>query len=220
VANLAEQAAERIGADGLLTRIGALFHDIGKAANPLFFIENQSAGSIDSHDEMDSAESASIIIRHVTDGLKLAKKHRLPHRLHDFISEHHGTLITRYQHNRAVQAAEGDASKVDESRFRYPGPSPRSKETAILMLADGVEARARAERPQDDEAMRLIVRAVIERSRKEHQLDDTPLTERDLSAITDSFVATLRTTYHPRLEYPRDLPAAREIPTAHRKSTK
>jgi putative nucleotidyltransferase with HDIG domain len=220
VANLAEQAAERIGADGLLTRIGALFHDIGKAANPLFFIENQSTGQIDSHDEMDPAESASIIIRHVTDGLKLAKKHRLPRRLHDFISEHHGTLITRYQHNRAVQTAEGDASKVDETRFRYPGPSPRSKETAILMLADGVEARARAERPQDDEAMRLIVRAVIERSRKEHQFDDTPLTERDFSAITDSFVSTLRTTYHPRLEYPRDQPATREITTAHRKSTK
>jgi putative nucleotidyltransferase with HDIG domain len=220
VANLAEQAAERIGADGLLTRIGALFHDIGKAANPLFFIENQSAGSIDSHDEMDPAESASIIIRHVTDGLKLARKHRLPHRLHDFISEHHGTLITHYQHNRAIQAAEGDASKVDESLFRYPGPSPRSKETVILMLADGVEARARAERPQDDEAMRNIVRAVIERSRKEHQFDDTPITESDLSAITDSFVATLRTTYHPRLEYPRDQPAAREITTVHRKSTK
>jgi cyclic-di-AMP phosphodiesterase PgpH len=220
VANMAEQAAERIGADGLLTRIGALFHDIGKAANPLYFIENQSIGQIDSHDEMDPAESASIIIRHVTDGLKLAKKHRLPRRLHDFISEHHGTLITRYQHNRALQTAEGDASKVDDSRFRYPGPSPRSKETAILMLADGTEARARAERPQDDVAMRNIVRAVIERSRKEHQFDDAPLTERDLNVITDSFVATLRTTYHPRLEYPRDQPAPREITTAQRKSTR
>ena len=220
VANMAEQAAESIGADGLLTRIGALFHDIGKAANPLFFIENQSAGSIDSHDEMDPAESASIIIRHVTDGLKLAKKHHLPRRLQDFISEHHGSLITRYQYNRALQTAAGDASKVDEGRFRYPGPSPRSNETAILMLADGVEARARAERPQDDDAMRNIVRAVIDRSRKEHQFENAPLTERDLSAITDSFITTLRTTYHPRLEYPRDPPAARETPTFHRKSAK
>ncbi|KAF0108365.1 MAG: hypothetical protein FD146_939 [Anaerolineaceae bacterium] len=217
VANLAEQAAERIGADGLLTRVGALFHDVGKTANPLFFVENQPASQINSHDDMDPAESAEIIIRHVTDGLKLAKKYRLPRRLHDFILEHHGTLITRYQYNRAVQAAEGDASKVDAPRFRYPGPSPRSKETAILMLADGVEARARAERPQDDEAMRAIVRAMIERAQKENQFDQAPLTQRDLRDITESFVTILRTTYHPRLEYPRDQPAARDVPTAHRK---
>jgi putative nucleotidyltransferase with HDIG domain len=217
VANLAEQAAERIGADGLLTRVGALFHDVGKTANPLFFVENQPANQINSHDDMDPAESAETIIRHVTDGLKLAKKYRLPRRIHDFILEHHGTLITRYQYNRAVQAAEGDASKVDAARFRYPGPAPHSRETAILMLADGVEARARADRPQDDEAMRIIVRALIERSQKENQFEQAPLTQRDLRDITESFVTTLRTTYHPRLEYPPDLPAARDIPTVHRK---
>jgi hypothetical protein len=213
VANLAEQAAERIGADGLLIRVGALFHDVGKAANPLFFVENQVANQIDSHDEMDPAESAEIIIRHVTDGLKLAQKYRLPRRLLDFISEHHGTLITRYQYNRALQAANDDASQVDETRFRYPGPSPHSKETSILMLADGTEARARAERPQDDGAMRKIVRAVIERSQHENQFDEAPLTQRDLREITESFITTLRTTYHPRLEYPNDQTAARDIPT-------
>ncbi len=214
VANLAEQAAERIGADALLTRVGALFHDVGKAANPLFFVENQPPSQIDSHDDLDPQVSAETIIRHVTDGLELARHYRLPRRLHDFISEHHGTLITRYQYNRAVQAADGDATKVDETKFRYPGPSPRSKETALLMFADGVEARARAERPADDEQVRNIVRGVIERCRKDGQLDNTPLSQRDLAAITESFVATLRVTYHPRLEYPQEtVSAAVEAPT-------
>jgi hypothetical protein len=217
VANMAEQAAECIGADGLLTRVGALFHDVGKAANPLFFVENQPASQIDSHDDMDPAESAETIVRHVTDGLKLAKKYRLPRRVHDFVLEHHGTLITRYQYNRALQTAGGDASKVDEPRFRYPGPSPRSKETAIIMLADGTEARARAEHPQSDEAMRNIVGCVIERAQRENQFDQTPLTQRDLRDITESFVTTLRTTYHPRLEYPSDPLPSRDIPTAPRK---
>jgi hypothetical protein len=217
VANLAEQAAEQIGADGLLTRVGALFHDIGKTANPQFFIENQMAGQINSHDDIDPSESAEIIIRHVTDGLKLAQKYRLPRRLFDFILEHHGTLITRYQYNRALQASKDSALQVDEKLFRYPGPSPRSKETAILMLADGTEARARAERPQNDEAMHKLVRAVIERSQSEHQFDEAPLTQSDLSAITESFITTLRTTYHPRLDYPNDQAAVRKIPTTPQK---
>jgi putative nucleotidyltransferase with HDIG domain len=227
VANLAEQAAERIHADALLTRVGTLFHDIGKANNPLFFVENQPPNQIDSHDDMDPLESAEAIIRHVTDGFVLAKKYRLPRRLQDFIGEHHGTLVTRYQYNRAVQAAGGDPSKVDESRFRYPGPSPRSKETALLMFADGVEARARAERPANDEEMYNLVRSVIENRRRDGQLNDTPLTQRDLTAVTESFVATLRVTYHPRLEYPKDSAAQSkepipvgEIPTVRRKAAK
>ena len=146
--------------------------------------------------------SAEVIIRHVADGLKLARKFRLPRRLYDFISEHHGTLVTRYQYNLAIQAASGDASKVDESKFRYPGPSPRSKETALLMLADGVEARARAERPSNDDEVRILIRNVIERCQKDGQLDDTPLSQQDLARITESFIDTLRVTYHPRLEYP------------------
>ncbi len=124
VANLAEQAAERIHADALLTKVGALFHDVGKAANPLFFVENQPPSQIDSHDDLKPEVSAQAIIRHVPDGLELARKYHLPRRLQDFIAEHHGTLITRYQYNRAVQAADGDKSKVDEAEFRYPGPGP------------------------------------------------------------------------------------------------
>jgi cyclic-di-AMP phosphodiesterase PgpH len=220
VANLAEQAAERIGADTLLTRVGALFHDVGKSANPLFFIENQPPSQIDSHDNLPPEESAATIIRHVSDGLELARKHRLPRRLHDFIAEHHGTLLTRYQYNRAVQAAGEDVSKVDESRFRYPGPAPRSKETALLMFADGVEARARAERPISDTEMRRIVNSVIENRQKEGQLNDTPLTQRDLTAIVDSFVTTLQVTYHPRLEYPKEPATPAELPSPNLEKSK
>src|SRR5690606_18636353 len=162
VANLAEQAAEKIGADPLLTRVGALFHDIGKALNPSFFIENQLPGHVNSHDDADPEEVSATIIRHVTDGIQLANKHRLPRRLHDFILEHHGTLITHYQYNQAMEAANGNISKVDIEKFRYPGPPPTSRETALLMLADATEARARAERPQNDEEIRKLVRSVIQ----------------------------------------------------------
>jgi cyclic-di-AMP phosphodiesterase PgpH len=203
-ATLAEQAAERVGADGLLARVGALFHDVGKAANPLFFIENQASDRLDPHDNMNPEEASSTIIRHVADGLKLAAKHRLPARITEFISEHHGTLIARYQYNRAVDLAGGKTDQIKMEDFRYPGPRPRSKETAILMLADGVEARARSRRPASDEEMLSIIRAVIERCQGEGQLDEAPLTQRDLLMVAESFLTTLRGTYHPRLEYPQE----------------
>lgn len=203
VANLAEQAAEKIGADPLLTRVGALFHDIGKALNPNFFIENQVQGNINAHKESVPEEVAATIIRHVTDGVQLAKKHRLPRRLHDFILEHHGTLITNYQYNQAMEAVGGDVTKVDIDKFRYPGPRPTSRETALLMLADATEARARAERPASDEELRALVTSVIQTVQKHNQLDDTLLTLRDLKLITESFTTTLRGTYHPRLQYPK-----------------
>ncbi|HET7376047.1 MAG TPA: HDIG domain-containing protein, partial [Anaerolineae bacterium] len=135
VANLAEQAAELIGADALLTRVGALFHDVGKSMNPTFFIENQPQGEMNTHEDIDPAESAAAIISHVNDGVALAHKYRLPRRIDDFILEHHGTMLTRYQFTQAVEKAGGDKSKVDETKFHYPGPRPRSRETALLMLA-------------------------------------------------------------------------------------
>jgi hypothetical protein len=213
VANLAEQAAELIGADALLTRVGALFHDVGKALNPSFFIENQPAESINPHDDIEPAESAAAIIAHVTDGVVLARKHRLPRRIDDFILEHHGTMVTRYQHNQAVQAAGGDASRVDIEKFRYPGPRPRSRETALLMLADGTEARARAQRPQDEESIRKLVLSTIDAAQKQGQLDDTQLTLKDLGIITDAFVTILKGTHHPRIVYPKDAPAGEDVAT-------
>lgn len=213
VANLAEQAAEKIGADQLLTRVGAQFHDIGKTLNPTFFVENQLPGNIDRHDDMPPEEVAAIIIRHVQEGVQLGRKYRLPRRLEDFMLEHHGTLITRYQYSQALEAAGGDASKVDIEKFRYPGPSPRSRETALLMLADAVEARTRAERPDSDEDLRALVRNVIDTVQKSNQLDNTTLTLRDLSLITESFVTTLRGQYHPRIQYPKPVEEQEQTPS-------
>jgi putative nucleotidyltransferase with HDIG domain len=217
VANLAEQAAEAIGADALQTRVGALFHDVGKAMNPMFFVENQPQDQVNTHEDLAPEESARAIISHVNDGILLAHKHRLPRRIDDFILEHHGSMITRYQYNQAVEAAGGDASKVDKEQFRYPGPSPRSRETALLMLSDGSEARARAERPQDEEAIRNIVRSTIEVAQKQGQLDNTQLTLRDLSVITEVFVNILRGTHHPRISYPKESPATQDVSTVPNK---
>jgi putative nucleotidyltransferase with HDIG domain len=219
VANLAEQAAEAIGADQLLVRVGALFHDVGKAKNASFFIENQVTGHTDPHQDMDPAEAAATIIRHVTEGAVLARKHRLPRRIVDFMLEHHGTMVTRYQYNQALEKVNGDTSKVDIEKFRYPGPRPRSRETAILMLADGAEARARVKGPQTDDEMRALVRGVIEHVQKEGQLDHTMLTLRDLNTIVESFVTTLRGTYHPRIQYPttETLSAVEPLATIPRK---
>jgi putative nucleotidyltransferase with HDIG domain len=202
VANLAEQAAEAIGADTLLTRVGAQYHDVGKSINAMFFIENQVQGNNNPHETLDPLESAQIIIRHIPDGVELARRHRIPERIQDFIREHHGTMIARYQYYNAVKAAGGDEGKVSQELFRYPGPAPRSRETAILMLADGSEARVRAERPQDEATMKEVIKSLIQNRLSSGQLDNTGLTLHDLETIADSFTSTLRGIYHPRIEYP------------------
>ncbi len=202
IANLAEQAAERIGADTLLTRVGALYHDAGKVLYPQYFIENQVPGSRNPHDELSPEESAAIIIQHVTDGIDLAKKYRLPKRIHDFILEHHGTMMTSYQYHNAVKAADGDAQKVDTSLFTYPGPRPQSRETALVMLADGVEARARAERPDTEEKVQTLVKEIVDFRLQRNQLVDTDLTMKNIDEIIASFTNTLRGVYHPRIKYP------------------
>lgn len=201
VSNLAEQAAEAIGADSLLVRVGAIYHDTGKAQNPQFFIENQVHDNMDSHDDLDPVTSAQTIISHVNDGVALAKKYHLPDRVIDFIREHHGTLHTHYQYSQAVKD-NGGAKNVDKSLFSYPGPRPQSRETALLMLADGTEARARAEVPKDENGLRKLIDEVFEFYEKNHQLEDTDLTLRDLQTIKRSFFHTLKGTYHPRVKYP------------------
>lgn len=208
VSNLAEQAAKAIGADQLVTRVGALFHDCGKAVNAPFFVENQLPGKLDSHDNMDPALAAQTIINHVEDGVKLANKYHLPPRLIDFIREHHGTAVTRYQYCRALEGNNNDSSKLDLSQFRYPGPRPRSRETAILMLADGAEARARAELPATDADLHELIKKVIDKCINEGQLADSTLTLRDLSTIEEVFFTTLQNTHHPRLKYPEPQPTA------------
>jgi len=202
VSNLVEQAAEKLGMDSLLVRVGALYHDVGKTANPAFFIENQLPDNLNPHDDVGAETAAASVIRHVTDGVLLARKYRLPRRLADFMLEHHGTLLARYQYGRAVKEAGGDETKVDASSFRYPGPRPRSRETALLMLADNVEARTRSEGARTEEEIRAVVRKSIDFCQKEEQLADTRFTLKDLTVITEVFVTTLTGLYHPRIAYP------------------
>ncbi len=198
VAHLAENAAERIGADALLTRVGAYFHDIGKLNNPQFFVENQLEG-FNPHDRLDPLTSSTILRGHVTDGLKLAAKYRLPARLRAFIAEHHGTTKTQYQY---VQACQTSGQAVDADAFRYPGPRPRSKETAIVMLADGSEAIVRAGCFVNFDEIDNALRQLFADRLADHQLDDSELTLREIELVRQSFLETLRGVYHPRMQYP------------------
>ncbi|MAT44519.1 MAG: hypothetical protein CL609_19465 [Anaerolineaceae bacterium] len=202
VANLAEQAAKEIGADQLLTRVGAIYHDVGKTVNPTFFIENQVNGASNPHDILDPYTSAATVIEHVTNGVELAKKYHLPLRIQNFMLEHHGTLLTRYFYVKAIENNGNDEASVSKADFMYPGPPPQSKETALLMLADGCEARARAEKPQSKEELLVVIQKVIDFCQKEGQLNDTELTLKDLKTIANSFTETLINTYHPRIKYP------------------
>jgi putative nucleotidyltransferase with HDIG domain len=216
LANLVEQAAETIGADATLARVGALYHDIGKLINPFFFIENQPPGDINPHNDLDPETSASTIIRHVSDGLELAHKYHLPQQLLDFISQHHGTTITRYQYTRALELAGMNKDAVDMEKFRYPGPRPTSREIALLMLADTCEARMRAERPKDEDMLHELIKSVVKDKLELGELDDTQLTLRNLDEIIDSFTSTLRGVYHPRLQYPKSESEVRTRPVPYR----
>lgn len=201
VANLAEQAAKAVNADPLLIRAGTMYHDAGKALNPEFFIENQIGSTINTHEDLSPTESAQLIIRHVPDGVKLLRQYHLPAILEAFVLEHHGTNVTRYQYNQAVNAAP-EGTEVDIKDFTYPGPSPRSKETAILMLADSTEARARAEKPRNLEEINTTIKAIFDYYTTNGQLDNAPLTLNDMTKIRHAFSAVLLNTYHPRVKYP------------------
>lgn len=200
VANLAEQAALRIGADPLLARVGALYHDIGKMVRPDLFVENQIDGD-NPHEQMDPRASAQAIMRHVEDGLALARRHRLPRRVRAFIQEHHGTLCVAIPYHRALQEAE-DPSQVERAAFCYKGPRPQSKETAIVMLADGCEAAVRAARPKDPKELERILDRVFQDRIQSGQLDEAPLTMRDLQEIRAAFLQVFQGMFHPRLAYP------------------
>jgi putative nucleotidyltransferase with HDIG domain len=199
VANLAEQAAERIDANSALVRVGAFYHDVGKMNRPPFFTENQEG--INPHETLDPYSSARIIISHVDDGLQLARKHGLPDRIQDFIAEHHGDRLVYVFFKKAEENADGGA-KVDESRFRYRGPRPGTREAGLVMLADSVEAASSAIRPHNAEAIEKLVNKIVEDHVKEGQLDDSGLTLGDLRAIRESFIETLKGRFHVRIKYP------------------
>jgi putative nucleotidyltransferase with HDIG domain len=216
LANLVEQAADAIGADAMLARVGALYHDIGKLLNPFFFIENQPQGNIDPHNDLDPETSASTIIKHVTDGLELGRKYHLPKQLLDFIAQHHGTTLTRYQYGRALEKVGMNKDNVDINKFRYPGPRPSSREIALLMLADTCEARMRAERPKDEAGLQEMIKSAVKDKLELGELDDTQLTLKDLDVIINSFTSTLRGVYHPRIEYPHSEAEVKTRPAPYR----
>jgi cyclic-di-AMP phosphodiesterase PgpH len=197
VANLAEKAAYVIGADSLLARVGCYYHDIGKLMRPGFFIENQFGGA-NPHDALDPLDSARIIRDHVTDGLTLARQYGLPARVAAFVPEHHGTRLITYFYRRAFE----EDSSVSPEAFRYPGPKPQSRETAIAMLADSCEAVVRASPDHSPERISDLIEEVFAERLGEGQLDDSDLTLRNVRAIALSFKETLRAVYHPRVEYP------------------
>jgi len=201
VSNMAEQAAEQIGADPLLARVGAYYHDIGKILRPYFFVENQM-DEVNVHEGLDPKTSAQIVIAHIKDGLELAKKYRLPQRIRDIIIQHHGTTLATYFYHQACQA--GDEEGVREEEYRYPGPKPQTREAAIVMLADGVEAAVRANRPSSPEEIERLVQKLINDRLLSGELDECDLTLRDLDKIKSVFINVLQGIFHPRIKYPEE----------------
>ena len=197
VGNLAERAADAIGADALLVRVGCYYHDVGKILQPGFYVENQM-GEENPHERLEPHVSAQVVLEHVRGGLELARKYRLPARVAAFIPEHHGTRLVTYFYRKASR----ERGDVDAAQFTYPGPRPQTRETALGMLADSVEATVRSSPDHSPERIDATVDEVISERVSEGQLDDCDLTLRDLKTIAESFKATLRGVYHPRLEYP------------------
>lgn len=200
VANLAEQAAESIDANALLTRVGAYYHDIGKMARPYFFSENQ-AESLNPHDRLDPETSAEVLVGHVTDGIKLARRYRLPSRVRAFIPEHHGGSRVSFLYDKAVELA-GSEELVNEDDFRYPDRKPQSKETALVMLADGSEAAVRSARPESGDVVAEIVDRIIDQRAEDGQLNESGLTLKDVEIVKQVFASALKGTFHPRIKYP------------------
>lgn len=199
VANLSEEAIIAIGGNSLLTRTGALYHDIGKMKNPMYFVENQSSG-YNPHDEISYKESARIIIDHVIHGIEMARKHNLPEYVIDFIRTHHGTTTARYFYT--MQMKENPDGEVDKSEFIYPGPKPFSKETAVVMMADSVEAASRSLRKPDEKTISQLVDNIIDTQVGEKQFDNADITFRDISRVKSILKKMLLNIYHVRVAYP------------------
>lgn len=200
VSNLATEAAKKIGANTLLVRAGALYHDIGKMVNPQLFTENQIDGQNPLND-LPYEEAAQLIVAHVEEGLKLAQKHKLPQTIQQFIRTHHGDSKVRYFYNKYANEHAGE--KIDESLFCYPGPRPKTKETAILMMADAVEARSRSLKTINEDTVRTMVNEMVGTQINDEQLSKTPLSFKDIEDIKDTFVERLTAMYHHRITYPK-----------------
>jgi hypothetical protein len=199
VANLAEEAARITGANLLLVRTGSLYHDIGKIANPSYYIENQTDGS-SPHDNLDPEDSAKVIINHVKNGVVLARNFKLPVQIIDFIRTHHGTTVAYYFFKKYTDLHPWDTSK--EKDFTYPGPKPFSRETAVVMMADAVEAASRSLSKYSEESISELVERIVYLQEQDGQFSDIPLTFKDISDIKSSFKKRLSNIYHVRIAYP------------------
>lgn len=209
MSNLSERAVATIGGDTLLTRVGCMYHDIGKTLNPSFFAENKNLyeNSDKLHEDISSVEYASVIIQHVVDGVRMAKEARLPKKVVAFIPEHHGTTLIRYFYHKALEnrkAEKLEKKDLDSIKdlFRYPGPKPQSKETAVVMLADSVEAASRTISNPTQENFETMIEKIFQSKMNEQQFDDCPLTMSDLQKVKETFLEVLMSSFHARPKYP------------------
>lgn len=199
VANIAEELIFELGGNPLLVRTGALYHDIGKIENALYFIENQTSGH-NPHNELSFEESAQVLIKHVIKGIELAKKHKLPEQIIDFIRTHHGTRMTEFFYVKQLQNVTDE--EVDKSKFTYHGPIPYSKETAVLMMADSVEAASRSLKDKDEKTINELVERVINKQLEQNQFDNSNITMKDITRVKRILKRKLMSIYHVRVEYP------------------
>ena len=208
VGNMAEQAAEAVGANAMLARAGAFYHDIGKTKRPIFFKENQ-VGQENPHDVLEPELSKKIILTHVSDGLEMARHHRLPQVIIDIIGQHHGTTLVAYFYHKA-KAAAPEGTVIDQSEYRYPGPRPVSKEAAIIMMADSVEAAVRTIHEPNAEKVEEMIRNIVKGKLDDGQLSDCQLTLGEIERVIRVFCQSLNGIYHERIEYPAE-PARQDV---------
>ncbi len=217
---LSEAAAEAIGANPLLSRVGSYYHDIGKMKKPQYFVENQRGG-VNPHDKLNPSMSALIIEAHVKDGLEMAREHKLPQRITDMIPQHQGTKLIGFFYNKAKKVNDPSLGKVDDRDYRYPGPKPQTREAGIIMLADTVEAAVRALPEKSPGRIQITVEKLVNQHFVDEQLDECDLTLRDLHRIAEAFVKILIGIYHQRVEYPEGaLVASAEVHYLNKKKTR
>jgi cyclic-di-AMP phosphodiesterase PgpH len=201
VASLAEKAAEAIKIDPLLVKAGALYHDIGKIKMPEYFIENKNKKT-DVHKDLTPSMSTLVIINHVKEGVEIAKKEKLPQPIRDIIEQHHGNSLVRYFYQKAKEKYDPEMQKIGEETYRYPGPPPQSKEAALIMLADSVEAASRSLKVHNEDHLKRVITDIFDSNLQDGQLDDCNFSLKDLRTIASSFLATLLMIYQPRVDYP------------------
>jgi len=201
VASLAEKAAEAIRLDSLFVKAGALYHDIGKIKMPEYFIENKNK-KVDVHKDLTPSMSTLVIVNHVKEGVEIAKKEKLPAQIREIIEQHHGSSLVRYFYQKAKEKYDPEMQKIGEESYRYPGPPPQSKEAALIMLADSVEAASRSLKVHKEENFKRVIRDIFDNYLQDGQLDDCSFSLKELRTIAESFLATLQMVYQPRVEYP------------------